>query len=144
MLLFAIQLVKGQKIDTSIRKSPQVLHDMYMQKRKINNTVGWVMFGSGIGMMIGSMAINLSGGILGSGGFSLNERSRSNSNSNPSKGLWLAYVGGATTLASIPFFISAGRNKTKARLALKKEAITTGNRMVDKSHYAALAFTMQL
>lgn len=30
------------------------------------------------------------------------------------KGDWLIYVGGATTLASIPFFISAGKHKKKS------------------------------
>lgn len=149
IVLFAIQLVKGQKIDTSVRRSPQVLHDMYLQKYKANKTVGWLLLGSGIGMMIGSVAINLSHGILGGGSLLANlngspTTTSSNSNNNGSRGVWLAYAGGAATLASIPFFISAGSNKTKAGLALKEEAITIAGRRVDKSGYTAIAFTIQL
>jgi hypothetical protein len=148
ILLFALQLVKGQNNDTSQSKSPQMLHDMYMQKRKANNTVGCVLLGSGAAMIVGSFVINLSGGVLGGGSISLNPRGNtttsSNSNRNTSKGVWLGYVGGATTLASIPFFISARANKTKATLALKEEVITIGNRMVDKSNSSAIAFTIQL
>lgn len=126
--LLTIQLVKGQKNNTSMSTSPQALHDMYMQKRKTNNTVGWIMLGSGIGMTTGGIAINLSGGIF----------------NNNSKGLWLFYLGRATTLASIPFFISAGSNKRKAKLALKGESVTIGNKTLYKSNYTTLAFTIQL
>lgn|SRR5665811_903690 len=126
--LLTIQLIKGQKIDTSRSTSPQALHDMYTQKRKTNNTVGWIMLGSGIGMAIGGSAIILSGGLF-------------NYNIN---GLWLYDLGGATTLVSIPFFISAGSNKRKAKLALKGESVTIGNKILVKSNYSALALTIQL
>ena len=62
--LLTIQLIKGQKIDTSRSTSPQALHDMYWQKRKTNYTVGVIMLGSGIGMAIGGSAIILSGGLF--------------------------------------------------------------------------------
>ena len=45
--------------DTTITASSHELHDMYMQKHKTNNTVAWVMLGSGIGMTVGGIAIGL-------------------------------------------------------------------------------------
>ena len=125
--LLTIQLIKGQKIDTSRSTSPQALHDMYWQKRKTNYTVGVIILGSGIGMTIGKIANNLSGG-----------------NFDGSKGLWLFYLGGAATLISIPFFISARSNERKAKLALKGESVTIGNKILVKSNYSALALTIQL
>jgi hypothetical protein len=127
--LLTIQLVKSQKSDKSISTSPIGLHDLYMKKHKTNNTVGWIMLGSGIGMTLGGFATNVSTG-WGEG--------------NKNNGLWLSYLGGATTLASIPFFISAGSNKRKAKLALKGESVTIRNKLLVKSNYPAIALIIQL
>ena len=126
--LLVIQLVKSQKIDKSISTSPKELHDQYMKNRKTNNTIGWIMLGSGIGMTLGGFATNVSTG-WGEG--------------NKNNGLWLSYLGGATTLASIPFFISAGSNKRKAKLALKGESVTIRNKLLDKYNYQAIALIIQ-
>lgn len=71
----------------------------YLKKSKSQKTIVWVMVGSGVAMIGGGFAINLSSG-WGAG--------------NTNKGLWLCYVGGATALGSIPFFISASKNKHRA------------------------------
>ena len=76
----------------------------YLKKSKKQNTTAWILLGSGIGMSIGGYAI--AGGPLGGIG--------GNPNDNPNKGVWLVYLGGATTLASIPLFIAASRNKRLA------------------------------
>lgn len=126
--LLTMQLVKSQKIDKSISMSPKELHDLYMKKRNTNNTVGGIILVSGIGMTLGGFATNVSTG-WGEG--------------NKNNGLWLFYLGGATTLASIPFFISAGNNKRKAKLSLKGESVTIRNKLLDKSNYPAIALIIQ-
>ena len=122
---FVVQLVMGQHIDTAMNKSPQRLHDMYMQNRKTNAIIGWVMLGAGIGMTLGGIA-----------------KYYNTSESNNGKSI--AYLGGALTFGSIPFFISAGNNKRKARLALKGESVIIGNEKHYKFNYTALALQIQL
>lgn len=92
-------------------QSPQELYDFHISKKKANKTAGWITFGGGIAMIIGGFGINTSGGIL------------DGDTTNNSKGLWLSYLGGATTLASIPLFISAGKHKKKANIQLQNGAL---------------------
>jgi hypothetical protein len=88
--------------------TPTLTKQDWLQKSKHQKTAAWIMLGSGICMVGGGLAINLSGGLL---------------NGNGSKGLWLSYLGGATTIASIPLFIAASKNKNKATsLSFKNEA----------------------
>ena len=81
-------------------------------------------------MTIAGIGINLSGGIL------------DNDSTNNDKGLWLSYLGAATTIASVPFFIAAGKNKRKAWLSLKGESITFSNLSYKKSKHLSLALTI--
>ena len=57
------------------------------------------------------------------------------------KGNWLIYLGSASTIASIPFFISAGKHKRKATLSLKGEQNIVRNIKIDNSNYLALNIT---
>ena len=110
--------------------SPQAMHDKYMQNRTVQNTVGWVILGCGLGMTAGGSYIYFVQAI-GEGNVS---------NAGPT----LFYLGVATSLASIPFFISAGQYKKQAKFALKAESITTGNKALNRSNYMALALTIRL
>lgn len=78
--------------------SPLTKED-YVKKSKAQKTGAWVTLGAGIGMVAGGLAIN-----IGSDWIPENEN----------KGLWLSYVGGVATLASIPLFISSHKNKKRA------------------------------
>jgi hypothetical protein len=128
LILFSMQLVSAQKTDTSSLRSPQASYDFYMRKHKTNHIIGWSCLGGGTAMLIGGIAIKVNNGFL----------------SNNSQGQWLTYLGLATTVASIPFFISAGTNKLKARLSLKAQSISIGNYTPDKLRYATVAFTISL
>ena len=81
----------------SQEKGPALTKEYYMQKSKNQKITAWVLLGTGIGMTLGGMAINYS-----------------STDGGEDQGLWLSYLGGATALTSIPFFISAGKNKRKA------------------------------
>jgi hypothetical protein len=140
LALLILQSVKGQKNDTSGISSPQALHDMFMHKRAANNTVGWLMLGSGVGLAIAGIAINLDSGF----NIDLSGGNAAASTDNNSKGLWLSYLGGAMTLASIPFFISAHDNKIKAKLALKGESVSTGHISPENVNFAAIALVIKL
>ena len=109
-----LQSAQSQIIEPTENSSPQEFHDFYTAKRKANKTAAWIAFGSGIAMTIGGIGINLDGGII------------DDDTTNNSKGLWLSYLGGATTIASIPLFIAAGKYKRKAKLSLKGESAGIG------------------
>jgi len=106
-VLFSMQLVSGQKAGASFSLSPQALHDFYIQKSKTKTITGFILLFAGIAMANEQIKINAS-------------RPQSEANRyNKNKKLWLYNFGKATTLASIPFFISSRRKKENARLTLK-------------------------
>lgn len=106
LIFFSFQMIQSQVIEPTTDKSSQELFDFYTLKQRKNKTTAWVMLGSGIGMTIAGIGINMSGGIL------------DGDSTNNDEGLWLSYLGGATTIASVPFFIAAGKNKRKAKMYL--------------------------
>lgn len=106
LMFFSFQMIQSQVIEPTTDKSSQELFDFYTLKQKKNKTTAWIMLGTGIGMTIAGIGINMSGGVL------------DGDSTNNAKGLWLSYLGGATTIASVPFFISAGKNKRKAKMYL--------------------------
>ena len=103
--------VLGQVLAEEQNQSTQELYDFHISKKKVNNTAAWITFGGGVAMIVGGIGINTSGGIV------------DGDSTNNNKGLWLSYLGGATTLASIPLFISAGKHKKKAKIQLQNGAV---------------------
>ena len=126
------QLVNGQTTDLDKTKSTQSLHDSYIEKYKTNKTVGWVFLGSGIGMIIG-------GGVV----FAAYAVQGYNGPAPVTEEALFLIIGPSAALASIPFFILAKRNKTKAKLSIKEESVTFGNKVPYKYNYAALTLTIQ-
>ncbi len=105
-MVISFQMIQSQVIEPTTDKSSQELFDFYALKQRKNKTTAWVMLGAGIGMTIAGIGINMSSGIL------------DGDSTNNDEGLWLSYLGGATTIASVPFFIAAGKNKRKAKMYL--------------------------
>ncbi len=120
-----INLTTGQQMPTNSNQTPQELYDFHISKKKANNLAGWITLGGGVAMIVGGLGINMSGGILGS-------------EDDNNKGLWLSYLGGATTLASIPLFISAGKHKKKAKIQLQQGAIG----LYDNINYSGLSISL--
>ena len=120
ILLFTPLLIQAQEIDNSFNKTPQEMHDMFMQKHKSKTTAGSITLGLGLAMAgVGFAIIDEDYGIPGAG---------------------LILNGGIATLVSVPLFISAGSNKRKAKLALKSEKVSVG--MIDKSNNLSLSITI--
>ena len=135
-VLFSMQLVSAQKIDTSIYHSPQDLHNFYWQKHKTNQIVGWSCLGGGLALAT-------------IGAITLTEHLQINIGPGPgapknTRGEFPFFFGTATALASIPFFISSSRNKRRAKLALKSENVSFGNKIINQLNYAAIAFKVSL
>ncbi len=126
--VLTVPSINGQNPDESINPSQNELHGLYMKKSRMNKIVGWSLAGAGISMIIGGFATNVSAG-WGEG--------------NKNNGLWLSYLGGATTVISIPVLISAASNKRKARLSLKGGTFTNINKLTEKSSSLSMGLTIQ-
>jgi len=129
---FITQVANGQTINLPATKSSQPTYDSYINRYRTNRTIGRVLLGSGIGMIIG-------GGIA----FASYAHKGYNGPAPVTGEALLFIVGPAAALVSIPFFISAKRNKTKAALVMKSESVTLDNKITYQSNYAALALTIQ-
>src|SRR4051812_1179356 len=99
IFLFTVLVARSQVLDTS-RHASGDLYKKYKKRHTIYNTVGWVMLGSGIIIARASYLAYANNGF---------------------NGVWgqedLFTFGAVTAVASIPFFIFAGTNKRKAKLA---------------------------
>ena len=130
--LLITKLANGQQTDLTKSKSTQELHHDYTQKYKTNKTIGWVLLGSGVGMIIGGGAV-----------FAKYAGEGYNGAPPETAELLFFIVGPSFAHASIPFFIWGKKNKTKAELVLKGESVTFGNKELYKSNYTALALRIQ-
>jgi hypothetical protein len=101
----------GQVLEGINDQGSQELYEFHISKKKANNTAGWITFGGGVAMIVAGLGINTSGGII------------DNDSTNNSKGLWLSYLGGVTTLVSVPLFIAGGSHNKKAKIQLQNGAV---------------------
>jgi hypothetical protein len=123
--LSGIFAVHAQKLDTLSGSSEQQYLG-YMKKRSANKTFGWVLLGTGVTLAGGYFLINSANGWNGH-----------------NKGEGMFEVGVATAALSIPFFIMAGANNRKARLALKGERLTSAI-LFYRTNYPALSLSINL
>ncbi|SDS31095.1 hypothetical protein SAMN04515667_1885 [Formosa sp. Hel1_31_208] len=100
----------GQTLTQEKPQTAQELYDFHISKKKANKTAGWIVLGGGVAMIVGGLGINMSGGLLDNDG-------------NQDKGIWLSYLGAATTAVSIPLFIASGKHNRKAKIELQNGAI---------------------
>jgi hypothetical protein len=122
----------GQTVTIESTNQSHELFDYHMLKSKQAKTTGWIMLGAGIGMTIAGLGINTSGGIV------------DGDSTNNDEGLWLSYLGAATTVASIPFFISAGKNKRKAQMFLKNSVSSQYSPDFKPVNYTSISIIVQL
>lgn len=124
--LLASHLGHAQIIDTTFATSTKALYtNDYMQKYKANKSTAHIMLLSGVGLALGGILVNMGTG-WGPG--------------NTNNGLWLSYLGGASIVTSIPFFIGAGKNKRKAQMAVKEMAL--GKKPFCKYSHITMAMTV--
>jgi hypothetical protein len=102
-LLFSFQFAYAQVNGSAATDIKNNTHDYYYLKHKKQQKIGWILLGAGL-------AATVTGGILSmSGGFS------SGPTSQGQTGTVILGIGLTSSLVSIPFLISSGSNKRKAR-----------------------------
>lgn len=112
-------------IAIAIASFSQLSSDEYLTKSHHQKTVAWIMLGGGVGLTALGVAVSQANTV---------DYALGNSSNHNTAGTILAVSGVASTLGSIPMFISAGHNKRKAAelsLALQNTPMlyTTGYRM---------------
>ena len=137
VFIFTFQHTQAQVMETSTDVSPQKNYNFYSLKQKRQKTVAWICFGSGLAMTITGLVINSADEVVTATTLGLMEVEKEHG------GDWLIYLGGATTLTSIPFFISAGKNKRKAALSLKGEPLSFRNLSNKMSQHMSIALTIE-
>lgn len=122
------ELTSAQEIGTSGLSG--LRYCTYMSKQKVNNTAGWVLLAPGAAMatLAGIIIVNNTGYLF---------PSRHATNKE------FLYLGGAMALASIPFFISANKNKARAYLSLKRGTVTFAERCPDNFNYLAVSLKIK-
>ena len=137
IFIFTFQHTQAQVMETSTDVSPQPHYDFYSLKQKRQKTAAWICFGSGLAMTITGLVINSADEVVTATTLGLMEVEKEHG------GDWLIYLGGATTFTSIPFFISAGKNKRKAALSLKGEPLSFRNLSNKMSQHMSIALTIE-
>ena len=147
--LYASIQTHAQMRDTIVNMSThKVDANSLLQKSKKQKTAAWLLLGSGAGLAIAGMSIishdaskDLSADLttIFTLGFVAPEKQK-----HSAAGPILAIAGTGAMLGSIPLFISAGKNKTKASLTLKNENVFFNQRLNIKEHLIAVGVKINL
>lgn len=96
--------------------SPTAATTDYLKKSKNQQTIAWILVGSGVSLVV--IAAATSGKAIANSIFLGDNRGINTSST-------LLVLGGTITLSSVPFFIVSGRNKRKSMsLSFKNETIS--------------------
>jgi hypothetical protein len=104
IVILSIFAVHAQRLDT-LSSGSQQQYQRYLKNRSTNKTIGWVLLGTGAALFTTAYLMNVSNGWNGT-----------------PIGEGILEVGVTSATLSIPFFVLAGENKRKARLALNGKA----------------------
>jgi hypothetical protein len=129
LFLLSFSNINAQRLDSLEEKTAQEWYHHHMEKKKILNTIAWVTVITGPVMILSGLIINAVAIWDAEGdGLFVNDTN---------KGLWLSYLGGAVSLASIPLFIISGKHKKKAELYLSQGAVGFNH----AGHYTGLGIS---
>lgn len=136
ILFFSFSNLQSQVIEPSINNSSQELYDFHIVKHRKNKTTAWIMLGGGFTITMAGLIVNSADEATTALTLGLIDVEEEHG------GDWMIYLGGAATLASIPFFISAGKNKRKAELKLKNSISNNYFRKNNRSNYLSVSLTI--
>lgn len=140
VFIFTFQQAQAQIMETSNETLQQKSHNFSL-KQKRQKTAAWICLGGGAALTIAGFALsrnNVEGGLI-----HLFTGESSSESRRFVSGSVLVILGGSATLASIPLFISASKNKRKAALSLKGNSISLGNLSYKKSEHISIALTLE-
>lgn len=103
----------SQEIAIDSVKVEQTTYDYHIEKRNKNRTGAWIALGGGAGLVVLGVANN----------FDQTFCFGDCEGVNPNDGLWPAYIGAASMVASIPLFIAARKHNKAAQIELKANPV---------------------
>ena len=103
----------SQEIAIDSVKVEQTTYDYHIEKRNKNRTGAWIALGGGAGLVVLGIANN----------FDQTFCFGDCEGVNPNDGLWPAYIGAASMVASIPLFIAARKHNKAAQIELKAKPV---------------------
>ena len=113
-ILFCSTILKSQVSDTTRPTTPlQFDYNLLFSKARKQKTTAWVLLGAGSGVALAGFIIAANGAFEELFGFS---------SGKSVTGSVMMLAGAASIVASIPFFISSGKNQKKATLMLQKSS----------------------
>jgi hypothetical protein len=111
LMFFSFQIIQSQVIESTTDNSSQELFDYHTLKQKNNKTTAWIMLGGGVVITMAGLMVNSA---VNSADKAVTALTLGLIDGEPEhRGDWMIYVGSAATIASVPFFISAGKNKKR-------------------------------
>ncbi len=117
---------------------PKASSDLLFKKSGNQNTIAWILLGAGAGLGIAGLAVG-EGGVKRVWSDPVDRTL-----STVSTGGALALVGGASMLASIPFFIASGKNRRKASVMLKDESVSFSRQLHFGKSFISLGISVNL
>ena len=132
ILLLTFNSSFAQLIEPPPNSSQKQFYNYYKLKQTKNKNIGLVLLGAGAIIVIGNY-ISYS-----------NSSTTSMFGNIPNTSQIVVFgIGGASTLASIPFFISSGKHKKKANLYINGESVNFSNLSKGMSKNFSIALTLE-
>ncbi len=117
---------------------PKVSSDLLLKKSKNQKTTAWILLGAGAGLGIAGLVVG-EGAVNRVGRDPFDKTFSTTATSGA-----LALAGGASMLASIPFFIASGSNRRKASVMLKNESVSISQQLHSCKRLISLVINVNL
>ena len=137
LIFFSFQMIQSQLIESTTNKSSQESYDYHTLKQKKNKTTAWILLGSGVVITMAGLVVNSADEAATAVTLGLIDVEAEH------HGDWMIYVGSAATIASIPFFISAGKHKKKATLSLNNAVSSIKSPKFSNKNYTTVSLAIQ-
>lgn len=133
--------IQAQHIENTYSDLQLKENQYYSKKHKNQKRTAWILMTSGSVLTIGGMVGQAATATKDFLSILIVQEAPEKINLT---GTYVAYAGLATMATSIPFFISSGKNKKRANIALTQEKITMGHKINQQTNYNSIALSIRL
>jgi hypothetical protein len=136
---FSMSSIQSQHLENSPTEPANKNFQYYSKKNKNQKTTAWIL-------LAGGATVSLTGLITQAATATI-DLVTIMAGSEPEfsqTGTYITYAGLVTMATSIPFFISSGKNKKRASIALTQEKITMGHKISQQANYNNIALRIRL
>lgn len=135
-LTASVAETEAQLADTAKHALPQSNYDLALKKARNQKTAAWLFLGGGTGLAIVSAVIGTN--VVKNVGSQPIDKL----DAGLQTGAALLLAGGACMVASIPFFISSGKNRKRASVLLRNESTAMLGKLCFKQKFPAISIRL--